>query len=296
MNARQPSDLDKYLFDLQGYVLLEGALGGEEVEACNRDLDLLQDLEPGEFHGAVHCQQFSDNNGKNLQQIYEMPAFRPMISHPSWIEQVKTFVGGQNTFDGNHGPLFIDEAFGSIRIQGEAIFVHSGGHTATKRGSFQFKNGQFMCCQVNVLVALTDIGPGDGATMVVPCSHKANLAHPDFSRPDRGHDSAEGVEGAIEVYMKAGDALVFTDSISHGAALRRNSDSQRRIFVYRYGPSWGFFRHPYRPTKELLDALDDEAKYIVWPHDPLLREPNRLADTPNPEQICDGTNARWSTY
>ena len=29
-----------------------------------------------------------------------------------------------------------------------------------------------------MLLALTDIGPGDGGTMVIPGSHKSNLIHP----------------------------------------------------------------------------------------------------------------------
>lgn len=41
----------------------------------------------------------------------------------------------------------------------------------------------------------------------------------------------------------------------HGSAQRVNA-GQRRIAVYRYGgPSWGFFRHPYRPTPEFLARL-----------------------------------------
>ena len=37
-------------------------------------------------------------------------------------------------------------------------------------GQYQWRDGAFHCGQVNVLVALTDIGPGDGASCLVPCS------------------------------------------------------------------------------------------------------------------------------
>ena len=283
MKTREPSDLEKYLFDLKGFITIEQALSPAEVDACNRDMDIIEDLELGEWHGYVQCHKFSGKNGKNFQQIYEMPAFQPMIGHPSWIEYMKTFVGGAGSFDYTHGPLFIDEAFASIRKQGEAIFVHSGGHSQSKRNMYHFKEGHFMCHQVNVLVALTDIGPGDGATMVIPGSHKANLEHPQFR--NKSEDSADGIAEAVEVHLKRGDAIVFTDWISHGSAARLKADGQRRIFVYRYGPSWGFFRHPYRPSKALLDSLDDEARSIVWPHDPMPRQPNRLEGIPDPERL-----------
>jgi hypothetical protein len=73
--------------------------------------------------------------------------------------------------------------------------------------------------------------------------------------------------------MKAGDVLVFTDTLFHGSA-RRVNPGERRICVYRYQPGWTFFRMGYRPTQELLDRLTPERRQIVWPHQPILRTPN----------------------
>jgi ectoine hydroxylase-related dioxygenase (phytanoyl-CoA dioxygenase family) len=112
--------------------------------------------------------------------------------------------------------------------------------------------------------------------MLIPASHKQNFRHPDLDkhRMKAGGASGEGLDGAIEVHMSAGDALVFTDAICHGSALRSNP-GQRRIVVFRYGPSWGFFRHRYRPSRELLARLTPERRQIVWPHEALRREPNK---------------------
>ncbi len=68
----------------------------------------------------------------------------------------------------------------------------------------------------------------------------------------------DGVEGAIECHLEKGDALLFVDAIAHGSA-RRTNPGNRRIAVYRYGPSWGHFRLPYRPSPELLGRLDAAA-------------------------------------
>ena len=73
-------------------------------------------------------------------------------------------------------------------------------------------------------------------------------------------------------YMKAGDALLFVDGICHGSAKRVNA-GVRRIVVYRYGPSWGNFRHGYHPSPELLQRLTPEQRKIVWPQQLLSREP-----------------------
>ena len=169
--------------------------------------------------------------------------------------------------------MFIDECLANFREPGEAIGLHSGGFPPINRNQFRYHGGRFMCGQVNVLMALTDIGPGDGGTMLIPGSHKSNFRYPFYDEQKMGKDrSVEGTVGAIEVYMKAGDVLVFVDRISHGSAMRVNTGT-RRIAVYRYGPSWGNFRHGYQPSPELLERLTPQRRRIVQPQVLLPREP-----------------------
>jgi hypothetical protein len=87
-------------------------------------------------------------------------------------------------------------------------------------------------------MALTDIGPGDGATMVIPGSHKSNFVHPnagEYAKLDR----MDTLEGAVEVHLKKGDALLFVDGIMHGGSSRTNTEGERRVVIYRYGPGVG---------------------------------------------------------
>lgn len=272
----KPTDKEIYLFDLRGYLVLKNALSAEEVAACNETLDRMLPIDHHAWAGHVHAHTFGDNEGVNLQQIYEAgSAFEALIDHPSWIEKVKHFVGGEGTFDWFHGSVFIDENFANVRGAGQAIGVHSGGDEGTKRTQFRYHNGRFQCGQINILTALTDIGDGDGATMVIPGSHKSNFVHPDFAKYQMGTDigAVDGMEGAIEVHMEAGDSLLFVDAISHGSAKRVN-DGFRRICVYRYGPSWGNFRHGYRPSEALLGRLTPEQRQIVNPQKPLVAPPS----------------------
>ncbi|MCC6579828.1 MAG: phytanoyl-CoA dioxygenase family protein [Phycisphaeraceae bacterium] len=269
-----PSEHDIFFFDLRGYLHLRGALSPEEVAQINAGLDVMPRLKPGQWWGHVHGHRFSEKDGINYQQIYEAgPAFENLIDHPAWFDLMKTFVGGEGTFDHNHGPLFIDENFANFRGPGEAIPLHSGGHMHCSRTQFACHDGKFHCNQVNILIALADIGPGDGCTMLVPASHKSNFDHPDIARYQWANDrSVDGLEGAVEMHMRAGDALLFVDAIMHGSA-RRANPGQRRILVYRYGPSWGNFRHGYQPSPELLARLTPQRRQIVWPQQNLRPTP-----------------------
>jgi hypothetical protein len=258
----EPSDVDDYLFDLRGYVLLEDALTDDEVAALTGAVEEILPLDPGEWHAGVQRREQTGVVGDSvqLQQIYELPPFETLIDHPAWIEYVKRFVGNQDDFDTNHGPLFVDENFVQVTPRGEGTDIHSGGHERTKRTQFRYHDGEFHCGQVNVLVALDDIGPGDGATMAVPGSHKQNV-EPPFYEDVRG-DTLEDVPGAEEVHMDAGDALLFVDCLMHGSATRTNP-GDRRFAVFRYGPSWGVSRRGYEPTDDLLDRLTEEQRVLV---------------------------------
>ena len=202
----------------------------------------------------------SQPHSMHLQNIYEAGApFEELIDHPSWINHVNRYVGGD---DG----LFIDEAFLISQTAGPGQQFHSGGHKRKIRTQFRFHNNEFRCGQVNVLLALTDIEPGDGPTMVIPGGHKSNLPHPIYKQHDRQLGEVEVAE-AIPVYYKAGDALVFVDCLSHAGGPRTNP-GERRVLVWRYGPHWGHNRYGYVPSDELLARLTPERRRILQPIPP----------------------------
>ena len=270
---KKPTELEMYLFDLNGYIVVKNALKKSEVNACNKIIDKLKNLKNGEWQGYIHGHNYGGKEGLNLQQIYEAgKPFEKLIDHPSWIHHMLEFVGGKGTFDHNHGPLFIDENFANVRGTGEAIGIHSGNPEGIQRNHYRYQDGKFHCSQVNILLALTDIGKGDGGTVVIPSSHKSNIQHPEYKnnmmKKNRA-TSAEAMTASKEIYLKAGDGLIFVDSLCHGSAKRINK-GERRIVVYRYGPSWGFFRHPYRPSMNLLKNLNLFQRKIVMPHEKIL--------------------------
>jgi ectoine hydroxylase-related dioxygenase (phytanoyl-CoA dioxygenase family) len=121
----------------------------------------------------------------------------------------------------------------------------------------------FRCGRCYVLEALTDIGPGDGATMAIPGSHKSNMMHPQMSEYSYGGDKVtQLLPGSVEVNLKKGDALLFVDALMHGGS-ERTTPGERRVVIYRYGPSWGRTRYGYRYSRELINRLTPERRRIL---------------------------------
>ena len=131
-----------------------------------------------------------------------------------------------------------------------------------------------MVGQINVLMALNDIGPGDGPPVLVPSSHQCTEIHPRLESNGKGlvYDGITGKPAGTafatkEVYLKAGDVLMFTDAITHGSAERTNS-GYRRTVVYRYSPRFVRERFNFQTSEKLLQRLTPERLQIIQPMAP----------------------------
>jgi ectoine hydroxylase-related dioxygenase (phytanoyl-CoA dioxygenase family) len=265
MEPRLPTALDDFLFDLRGYLVLQNAVEPALVDDLNRLIGELPALEYGEWYGNAQRRDYTGSTGFELHNCVEAgEPFERLIDHPSWISYVRHYCGEEQSYVAG---LFIDECMLSVRRSGGHHPVHSGGFQGAMRGMYGYKHGVFRCGQCNIIVALTDIGPGDGATMVIPGSHKSNFPHPnkgDYASLDR----MDNLEGAVEVHLRKGDALLFVDGLMHGGGSRTNA-GERRVVIYRYGVSWGATRFGYEYSQALLDRLTPERRKILQPISPL---------------------------
>ena len=265
MEARTPSDVDDFFFDLNGYLVLKNVIEPEHVAELNRAFDAFPLLAPGEWWGNAQRRDYTSDTGFELHNCVEAgEPFEKLIDHPGWVNYLRRYCGEPNTYVAG---LFIDECIASIRTHGGHHPVHSGGYQGALRGAYNYKNGVFRCGQCNILLALTDIGDGDGPTMVVPASHKSNFPHPLVGNYAAG-DRMDHLPGAVPVTMNAGDALLFVDGLMHGGSSRTNP-GERRITIYRYGPHWGATRFGYQYSQSLLDRLTPERRKILQPIAPI---------------------------
>lgn len=278
--------LADYLFELNGYLLIKGAVSPTDLAEMNRWADDHIHLMDGPMRGGrdretegawignVETHTYSDADGINFQNIIEAgPVFERHIDHPAWIDHVRRWINP-------HNGLSLHETLLNLRGPGGYIGIHCGGHIPCSYMTFRQANtGEWMVGQINCITALEDIGPGDGPTTLIPGSHKATIPHPKLSGDVQTYrsDEAAGIAvGMRELHVEAGDVLLFTDTITHGSAERTN-DGYRRMVLYRYSPRWIRSRFNYVPSPEFLERLTPERRQIVEPipqrHAPMTPDP-----------------------
>jgi ectoine hydroxylase-related dioxygenase (phytanoyl-CoA dioxygenase family) len=266
MEPRNPTPLDDFLFDLRGYVVVKNAVEPEFLDDLNRAFDAFPLLKVGEWWGNAQRRDYTSDTGFELHNCVEAgEPFERLIDHPGWINYARHYCGEEQ---GYVEGLFIDECIASIRKSGGHHPVHSGGYRGALRGRYLYTNGVFRCGQCNMILALTDVGEGDGPTMVVPGSHKSNFPHPEAGNYAAG-DRMDNLPGAVPVYMNKGDALLFVDGLMHGGSSRTNTVGERRVIIFRYGVKWGTTRYGYEYSEALLNRLTPERRKILQPVPPL---------------------------
>ena len=92
------ANVQDYLFDLQGYLILENAISGGDLDEMNQWIDDHQSYveepwsendnprERSRWIGNVETHTYNEENGVNFQNIIEGgPVFERLIDYPAWI-------------------------------------------------------------------------------------------------------------------------------------------------------------------------------------------------------------------
>jgi ectoine hydroxylase-related dioxygenase (phytanoyl-CoA dioxygenase family) len=235
------NDAEKYLFDLRGYLVVEGVLAPDEVAALNATLNekLAESVAP-------------DKTTHRFGGLLDWaPEFRALIAHPRIAPCLYTLVGEKCRLDHDYLDI-IRSGLGPI-----GATLHGGGTPHDPSQSYRVIDGRMYNGLVVVVYALKDVNPGDGGFACVPGSHKANFRLPAEWAPMDEHLAA----CVTPVLCRAGDAIIFTEAMTHGTLPWHGKDERRSIF-YKYSPhfsSWSARR--YDPAA--YDDLTPEARRML---------------------------------
>ena len=255
------TEKQKYLFDVQGYLVVRNFLSPEEVARLNAAVDAngdkMTDTE-GTYLG--NSSRLKGNAQRGVlsgmlewERPYSEP-FRELLAHPKAIPLLDTMLGRGWRLD--HAPVIF---YASEGVEG--LKLHGPGHHFDGSQYYIFKNGVMRCGMVSLQFQQADINPGDGGFCCVPGSHKAN-----YRCPDEILECDADEDCIVHVPCKAGDLLIFNEATTHGT-LPWKAQHQRRTLMYRFSPKYlhfagGYYSHQF---PEWVSELTDAQRAVLEP-------------------------------
>lgn len=206
---------ERYLFDLQGYLVISDALNADEVDDLNAIMD--EKIEREVPADATSHRFFGD-------LLSWGPAYQNLIDHPNVFAYLEGLLGPGFRMDHDYADI-IRKGKGPIgtRLHGGAVPQHPAFY-------FRCHNGVMRNGLLVVAYNLKDVNPGDGGFACVPGSHKSNFPFPhEWRELDEMRPFIQAVTGP------AGTAIIFTEALTHGTLPWHGAE--RRTLFYKYSPS-----------------------------------------------------------
>ena len=266
----------RYLFDTFGYLVIESALTPNQIETLRNTIQNATEQFPPvpQNEGPLHWNSV-------WRDLLDLETITPVLEE----------------IIGNHGTRESRAARGmqylpTFRIDHINVHTHvkkgfkggtlHGGWKGTGGSQFSsYHDGRFYNGLISVSFELYDTHANDGGFACIPGSHKGNLPLPDDLR-----DLSKNIHPAVKrIPAKAGDAIVFTEALTHGTLPWESQETRKTVF-YKFSPHSSTWSADYFNPEDFrcYPDMDDRKLAILEP--PNARYPHRPTA---PEQLQAST-------
>lgn len=240
------NDEERYLFDVQGYLVIKNAIAPEALAEMNAWLDVQAERDPA-FHGRP--------TNEHLYDILTWgSAFRALLDNPRVLPYLKELMGDTLRLDHDYA-IFLQPG-------GMGMRLHGGATPYDPSQYYHCYHGRMYSGLTVAVYALTDVPPGAGGFACVPGSHKASFPCPmDILLLQKRAP-------IVQVPAQAGDCIVFTEALTHGT-LPWTAGHVRRTLYFKYSPShssWAgryYFPAEGNPAVQALESELTETQRIL---------------------------------
>ncbi len=260
-----------YHFDLKGYLLVKRAFEPDLICALNDRLRDLEGLGRDRLPPRAIPNWTPVVNEYRIMNIVECgEPFVQLIDHPQILQRVEALVPP---------PIRLTEAYSISRKRGIGVPLHSvpiAEYAAGRSGP--------SCKHLTAVVNLTECGPEDGPLVVFEGTHKLGVPfpysplHPDWPAPSHDREVAaayaravpeharpvpwEKVPGYKEVCVEAGDLILFTEDLWHGAKELRSGRARRTLY-FAYSPYHFTNWHGVESSEELKRQVTERQRELL---------------------------------
>ncbi|MCJ8331228.1 MAG: phytanoyl-CoA dioxygenase family protein [Lentisphaeria bacterium] len=201
------TDEQKFLFDLNGWLLIPGVLESEQIALIKEHLEQLK------------------NNPDQLESKYRHCYAGPVAElhdHPVAVDILRCILG-KDINEKAYG-FRLDGCYSQYRETGNGgLAPHGGGPNVNPNFSYQCKNQMIYSALTRVVWELNEVEHGKGGTLLMSGSHKANFTVP------KEHRVAESF--LFDTYScPPGSLLFFTENLCHAGDTWQMPDPRMAVF------------------------------------------------------------------
>lgn len=236
---------ERYLFDLQGYLVLRNVLRPAELAVLNSTIDGIHwEEQTGSQH--VHtgmdkalAQRGNTDPDRGPVDVYSGvlldwgESFRRLADNPRLQPYLAAILGAGYRLDHQYA-ILMKRGKTSSSTHG----LHGGATPYEPEAYYAaFSDGRFLCPLLAVSFALTDATAETGGFCCIPGSHKSNFALPP------GLQQIENPPACVQqIEVQAGDVVLFTEAVVHGC-LAWKAPFERRALMFKYCPAYVQWTH-----------------------------------------------------
>jgi ectoine hydroxylase-related dioxygenase (phytanoyl-CoA dioxygenase family) len=231
---------ERFLFDLQGYLVIENAIEPDALAAMNAWLDSQVERDP-QFRGQT-------GNAHLENPLTWGPHFLALVDNPRVLPYLKELLGDQMRLDHDYA-IFLRPGHEGLPLHGPTLYPYDPCHY------YHCVQGQMFCGLTVATYALSDVPPGTGGLALIPGSHKSQFRVPEsICKFERASPVVK------QVPTKAGDCVIFTEALIHGT-LPWKGPGERRTLFYKYAPgNLAWTNQVYFPPKHTPDMRGLESE------------------------------------
>lgn len=262
---------EAFQFDLKGYLVLTGALDRARVLALADQVAALDNKGSDELPWSIPVWTPVINEYRVLNILDPVPVALDLVDDEAFYGRVEALMDA---------PFRLTEAYTISRGPGMGLYLHN---IPEPIATYRLVEGQPRTSYLKAVIPLVDNAPGDGPFCVIEGSHKPHAPYP-YSKLDpdwdpatkdhaivemmEGHEDGRpkvewsSIPGFKELPVRAGDVILFTESLIHGA--RKNAGTGRRRGLYLgYGPSFCANWHGVQYSPEILAQATERQRFLM---------------------------------
>ena len=246
------TEVQKFVFDLKGWLLLPAVLADDEIAAIKEHVFRLRHdrdaLEPTDRYSLSGPAQI-------------------LLDHPAIVPVLREALG-RDRHDGCYG-FRCENSFSMIRSNGEDGLEPHGGGLGAGVHVYSCHNGQIYSGLTRVVWELNPVRKGGGGTLIMSGSHKMN-----FPIPAEHNTKSSPLFETYE--CPAGSAIIFSESLNHAGPIWKNPEFPRVAIFNCYSNADAQY-HKLNLPLDVIEAMPPKRRTLfrgVWHHDFARAVPN----------------------